>query len=84
MRNVWFLFSLACGQGVPTGESPDDDIIDSESDPEDGLACVDIQGEGYGLGQVSMDWTLQDIEGREVSLHDYCGRVVYIEDTTAW
>jgi hypothetical protein len=47
-------------------------------------ACADPQGEGYGVGDVSMDWSLQDINGQTVSLYDYCGRVIYIENTAAW
>ncbi len=67
-----------------SSDEPHDTDKPGDTDTDDGLACADIQGEGYGKGDISMDWTLQDVNGKSVSLYDYCGQVVYIEDTTAW
>lgn len=48
------------------------------------FSCDAIVGEGYDIGQVSMNWTLHDAEGQLHSLYEFCGRPIYIEDTAAW
>ena len=72
---------LACGAPEPEDTQDTQDTQDTSGVVD---ACADPQGEGYGVGDVSMDWSLQDINGQTVSLYDYCGRVVYIENTAAW
>jgi len=81
---------LAVACGTPNADSAADepgasDPVDT-SVPGDTAAdvCDDPVGEGFGEGQISMDWTLEDLDGRSVSLYDYCGRVIYIENTAAW
>lgn len=46
--------------------------------------CDGIEGEGWGVGQIAMNWTLNDQDGNPVNLHDYCGRVIYFESGAAW
>ena len=67
----------ACGSQGPSDPQDSDGIVDTTT-------CEDLQGEGYGVGEISMNWSMQDINDQTVSLYDYCGRVIYIEDTTAW
>jgi hypothetical protein len=63
-------------------------VIESEAaqqgPSQDEFSCDAIVGEGHGLGQVSMNWTLDDADGQPHSLYDFCGRPIYIEDTAAW
>ena len=76
--SLGFTFLLgACGSQGPSDPKDSDGIVDAN-------ACEDLQGEGYGVGDISMNWSMQDINDQTVSLYDYCGRVIYIEDTTAW
>lgn len=62
--------------------------IESDSDSGTGetgeFSCDAIVGEGYAVGQVSMNWTLGDADGQAHSLYEFCGRPIYIEDTAAW
>ena len=82
---VVFACLNACGGSEPSdSDGGADTDLDGVADSSDALACDGITGEGYGEGDVSMDWTLNDMNGNPVSLYDYCGRVIYIEDTTAW
>lgn len=48
------------------------------------VACAGIQGEGHAVGQISPNWTLTDASGASVQLHDYCGKVIYIESGAEW
>jgi hypothetical protein len=58
---------------------------ESEPSPSTGeFSCDAIVGEGYGIGQTSMDWTLMDEKAQLHSLYEFCGRPIYIEDTAAW
>ena len=41
-------------------------------------------GEGYAVGQISMNWTLNDKNGKPVSLYDYRGKVIYFESGSEW
>ena len=85
MRTLFFGVLMACGGTSTDGTMPPtDDVQQPDTDVKDDDGCADLSGEGYGMGDVSMNWTLTDIDGKPVSLHDYCGRVVFIEDTTAW
>ena len=55
-------------------------------------ACTDAsddpipvyQGEGVEKGDTAPDFTLLDPEGREVSLSDFRGKVVYVEFWATW
>ena len=40
---------------------------------------ADVVAEGDDEGQVATPWSAVDQHGEEVSLYDFCGRVVYIE-----
>jgi hypothetical protein len=78
---VCWAMQSACSTPVDPGDSApsdDDAVVDAE------ILCEGIEGEGYAEGDISMDWSLKDIDGKSVSLYDYCGQVIYIEDTTAW
>lgn len=46
--------------------------------------CEAFEGEGFDIGQISMDWSLQDGEGNTFHLSDYCGQAIFIEDTAGW
>ena len=54
----------------------------STGDPPD--ACAGLVGEGFAVDQIAADWTLLDGNGQPVSLHDYCGSVVFIEIGSEW
>jgi len=72
----------ACKSSPDDNDSPPDtDAVVDSSSPS---PCEGMEGEGYGEGDISMDWTLQTVDGESVSLYDYCGQVIFIEDTTAW
>lgn len=62
----------------------DTDTDLQDSDVQVASACDAPVGEGWGEGQISHNWTLKDRGGSDVSLYDYCGRVIYIEATAAW
>ena len=74
----------ADSSGAPDGPTETDTDNDGVVDTDGSVPCDGVTGEGYGEGDISMDWTLNDKNGNPVSLYDYCGRVIYIEDTTAW
>lgn len=46
--------------------------------------CQGLVGEGYAVGQIAENWSLLDGSGAPVSLHDYCGQVIYFEDGAEW
>jgi hypothetical protein len=43
-----------------------------------------LVGEGYAVGQISMNWTLQDQNGQPVNLYDHRGKVIYFESGSEW
>lgn len=43
-----------------------------------------LVGEGYKVGQISMNWTLTDVNGKAVNLWDYRGKVIYFESGSEW
>ena len=68
--------------GAEVGEGTDP--LDASDHPYAGGwhidACRDdIVSEGDDIGQVARNWSAEDQYGEMVSLHDFCGRVVYIE-----
>ena len=82
---------MACGTTGSTDLKDTDEAVDSTDTEESTLTnteeaspCDNLVGEGFAEGQISMNWSLQDIDGNEVSLYDYCGQAIYIEDTTLW
>jgi len=46
--------------------------------------CENIQGEGDQVGQIAANWTLEDNLGNMVSLHDFCGKVLFFEEGSMW
>lgn len=44
----------------------------------------DIEGTGYGVGDIAEDWTLPDQFGEQVRLHDFCDHVVYLVFAAFW
>jgi hypothetical protein len=44
----------------------------------------DIEGEGFGVGQVSQDFALMDQFGETVHLHDFCDKVVFVVFAAFW
>lgn len=59
-----------------------------DSEPGDGPMTVDgcegVKGQGFGLGQTQATWVLQTGDGGEASVHDFCGRVVFMEIGAEW
>ncbi len=60
------------------------DPLDAEDHPYTGGWTIDacrhdIVGEGNDIGQVAQNWTAEDQHGDSFSLHDFCGRAIYIE-----
>lgn len=48
-------------------------------------ACrEDLEGTGYGVGDISEDWSMPDQFGEQVRLHDFCDRVVYLVFAAFW
>ena len=47
-------------------------------------ACANLKGEGHAVNQIAENWTLKDRNGADVSLYDYCGNVIFIEDGAEW
>ena len=78
------LLALGCTPASSPDVQDTNDPDDSDSETDGTADCEEVQGEGFGEGQISMNWTLQDVNGTSVNLYDYCGKPVYIEDTTAW
>ena len=46
--------------------------------------CDGLVGEGFAVGDIAENWTLQDGNGNDVNLHDYCGKVVFLEIGSEW
>ncbi len=46
--------------------------------------CAAIMAQGDALGQVASSWTLTNERGQPVSLHDYCGKVIFLEAGAEW
>ncbi len=72
--------SIGCSDGAV--DSTDDD--DNGSTDQEDTYCDELDPEGNGVGQVAANWTLVDADGNEHSLHDYCGKVVYLEIGPQW
>lgn len=65
------------------------DPLDEDSHPFEGgwpiSACNgDLEGEGYGKGDISTDWSMKDQFGEEVNLHAFCDNVVYMVFAAFW
>lgn len=58
---------------------------DSDSGTTDGPVadCPDEPG-GFAVGEIAENWTLLDRSGEEVSLYDYCGKIIVFEDGAEW
>ncbi len=72
---------LSLGGGCGASEALDSDggadtDSDGVADSSDALSCDGVVGEGYGEGNISMDWTLNDVDGNGVSRYDDCGRAI--------
>jgi len=39
----------------------------------------DIEGTGYDVGDIAMDFRIPDQHGEALSLHDFCGKAILIE-----
>lgn len=88
MRIASLLCLVAC---VPVLTSPDaDDSASSSSwvapdnDWEKSAPPDDLEGEGFGVGQVAPDMRLYDQNGEEVSLWQFYGSVVVVDVSTMW
>jgi hypothetical protein len=77
LLTITLAITLAC---AAEPESPSDSGAADQGE----FSCDAIVGEGYELGQVSMNWTLDDADGAPHELYEFCGRPIYIEDTAAW
>jgi hypothetical protein len=64
--------------GNPT-DSGDPNSTGSEPDGCDGLV-----GEGFAVDQIAENWTMTDGDGQPVNLHDYCGKVIFLEIGSEW
>jgi len=43
-----------------------------------------VQGNGYGVGSTSYDFSLMDQYGEMLTLSDFCGSVVLLEASAFW
>ncbi len=43
-----------------------------------------VAGEGFQEGQLAANWSLLDINGEPVNLHDFAGRVIFFESGAQW
>ena len=59
-----------------------DGDADSDSDSDTDEYCNNLQPTGNGIGDIAENWTLKDAKGNDHSLHDYCGKVIIIEDAS--
>ena len=61
-------------------------LVTSCDDPEKDYEaiCASLSPTGNGLGDVAENWTLQDADGNSHSLHDYCGKVIYLKVGARW
>ncbi|MFT4627658.1 MAG: peroxiredoxin [Myxococcota bacterium] len=74
----------------------DGDEVDQYTDPTDkkdhpyqggwaiGQCRHDLEGTGYAVGDVSMNFELKDQFGDTVKLHDFCDRVVLLVSSATW
>ena len=61
-------------------------FLPSCDDPEtdyDAL-CANLEPTGSAIGDVAENWTLEDADGVAHSLHDFCGKVVYLKIGAQW
>ena len=61
-------------------------LLSACSDPEtdyDAL-CADLEPTGNTIDDVAENWTLEDAEGNPHSLHDFCGKVIYLKIGARW
>ena len=68
-------------------DGPSTDHGGDTTTPPGGDAAQDLAplvGEGYAVGQISMNWTLNDRDGKPVNLYDYRGKVIYFESGSEW
>ena len=56
---------------------------DDEGTDYDAL-CASLEPTGSGIGDVAENWTLEDADGNPHSLHDFCGRVIYLKLGAQW
>jgi len=63
-------------------------VVDALLGKDTSTAKVDapkpVVGQGYAVGQISMNWTLKDLNGKTVKLHDYLGKVIFFESGSEW
>lgn len=73
---------LACSGGqAESPPQPDRLPVAPAGGPTD---CAAIMAQGDALGQVASSWTLTNERGQPVSLHDYCGKVIFLEAGAEW
>ncbi len=46
--------------------------------------CADLVPTGNALGEVAEDWTLMDADGNPHTLHEECGKVIYLKMGARW
>ncbi|MCK6504475.1 hypothetical protein L6R53_13910 [Myxococcota bacterium] len=44
----------------------------------------DLEGTGWGVGDIAYNWTLLDQYGQEVELYQFYGQVIVIDNFTEW
>ena len=80
--------SSSTSDGTAGGkDGPSTDRGGDTTTPPGGDAAQDLAplvGEGYAVGQISMNWTLNDRDGKPVNLYDYRGKVIYFESGSEW
>jgi hypothetical protein len=84
MRWIALLLATACTPHLVSNDTGSDEWIAPDNDWGVQAPPIDLEGEGFSVGQVPHDFRLVDQHGQEVSLWQFYGSVIMLDISTMW